>query len=69
MKKITLLLFLLIISGCSNMPSHSEEFRMREAQTEHFSLPVWEKAPLESGKVIRFILPITEIPHPQNQPH
>lgn len=56
MKKITLLLFLLIISGCSNMPSHSEEFRMREAQTEHFSLPVWEKAPLESGKVIRFYI-------------
>lgn len=57
MKKITLLLSLLMMSGCAGgIPTNPQGFQMREAQTEHFSLPVWEKAPLESGKVIRFYI-------------
>ena len=56
MKKLTLLLTLLLIAGCSSMPSTPDGFEMREAQTEHFTIPVWEKAPLQSNKTIRFYI-------------
>ena len=65
MKKITLLLSLLMIGGCAGMPTTPNGFQMREAQTEHFSLPVWEKAPLESGKVIRFYITDNGNPTPE----
>lgn len=65
MKKITLLLSLLMIGGCAGMPTTPSGFQMREAQTEHFSLPVWEKAPLESGKVIRFYITDNGNPTPE----
>lgn len=56
MKKIALLFTLLSLSACKGMPASPNGFQMREAQTEHFSLPVWEKAPIEKGGIIRFYI-------------
>lgn len=56
MKKTTLMICSLLLSACSIMPKEPNGFQMRQAQTEHFTIPVWEKAPLQSNRTIRFYI-------------
>ncbi len=45
-----------LLAGCAGMPRTPDGFQMREVQTEHFSIPVWESTELRKGKTIRFYI-------------
>ena len=67
MKKLTALILLFLTAACSGIPKAPEGFVMREAQTEHFAVAVWEKTPLQSKKTIRFYIEGNGNPKP-NKP-
>lgn len=64
MKKLTALILLLLTTACSGIPKAPEGFVMREAQTEHFAIAVWEKEPLHNKRTIRFYIEGNGNPRP-----
>ncbi len=66
MKKITALLIALLLTGCSGIPRTPDGYQMKEVQTEHFSIPVWESTELKKGKTIRFYIEGNGNPTPED---
>lgn len=54
--KLFFMCFLFFLGACSTLPPTPTGFQYKTAQTNHFSLAVWEKDGIQKNKILRFYI-------------